>query len=83
MNPRVVSAEPMDDFKLFLIFTNGEERVFDCKPYLGKGIFRLLQDRTYFAKLQVVNGTVQWADEQDFCPDTLYLESKPAIKMSA
>ena len=45
-------------------------------PLLDFGIFRELQDKTYFKKVQVVNGTVAWPHEQDICPDTLYVESK-------
>ena len=83
MNPRVQSATALDDFRLVLVFTNGEEKIFDCKPYLDKGIFKLLADKSYFASVTVMDGTVQWPDEQDFCPDTLYIESRSKDKMSA
>lgn len=65
----------LDGYKLLLVFTNDEEKIFDCSPYLDKGIFRLLADKSYFAAVKVVDGTVQWPDEQDFCPDTLYMDS--------
>jgi Protein of unknown function (DUF2442) len=75
MNPRVKSVEAMDDFRLFLIFNNDEEKIFDCKPYLDKGIFKLLGNKSYFASVRIMDDTVVWPDEQDFCPDTLYLDS--------
>ena len=49
---------------------------YDCTPLLDFGIFRELRDRAYFKKAQVVGGTVAWPNEQDICPDTLYVESK-------
>ena len=38
--------------ELELEFSNGERRVFDVKPYLGKGIFRQLKHRSYFASVR-------------------------------
>ncbi len=34
MNPRVKSVKPQVDFKLFLIFENGEEGIFDVIPLI-------------------------------------------------
>jgi hypothetical protein len=76
MNPRVESVIPTDEYSLILTFTNGEVGMYDCTSLLGFGVFRELQDKTYFKKVQVVNGTVAWPHEQDICPDTLYVESK-------
>lgn len=76
MNPRVKKVKTGSDFSLHLIFENDEEKVFDCRAYLEIGIFRELKDLNYFSKAFVQLGTVVWPHEQDFCPDTLYLESK-------
>ena len=76
MNPRVESVIPTDEYGLILTFTNGEVGTYGCTSLLDFGIFRELQDKTYFKKVQVVNGTVAWPHEQDICPDTLYVESK-------
>jgi hypothetical protein len=76
MNPRVKKVAVNNDFSLHLIFENGEERIFDCRPYLEIGVFRELKDLNYFSKAFIQFGTVAWPHEQDFCPDTLYLESK-------
>ncbi|MEW6710945.1 MAG: DUF2442 domain-containing protein [Candidatus Riflebacteria bacterium] len=76
MNPRVKKVTANNDFSLSLIFENGEEKIFDCRPYLEIGVFRELKDFNYFSKAIVQFGTVAWPHEQDFCPDTLYLDSK-------
>lgn len=76
MNPRVSEVRPNQDYTLTLIFTNGEKRVFDVKPYLDKGIFRELKDPGLFNTVRPFLGSIQWKNGQDFCPDTLYLESK-------
>lgn len=80
MNPRVKGVKPIDDYKLRLTFTNGQIRVFDVKPYLSQGVFRELKNIDIFQSVKPVLGSIQWRNGQDFCPDTLYLESKPLRK---
>ena len=77
MNPRVVAVRPNTDYTLTLTFTNGEVKTFDVEPYLSIGIFRELQDKSLFNSVQPFLGSIQWKGGQDFCPDTLYLESTP------
>jgi hypothetical protein len=54
----------------------GEERVFDTKPYLDKGVFKRLRERNTFFGARVVADSVEWPGEIDLCYDTLYLESQ-------
>ena len=77
MNPRVESVTTTDDHKLKLVFANGETGVFDCSDLLDFGVFKELNDLHYFRQARVEYGTVTWPHEQDICPDTLYLDSKP------
>ena len=73
---QVTAVKANEDFTLELEFGDGKRRRFDTKPYLDKGIFKQLRDLEYFKKVSVVYGTVQWQNEQDFAPETLYLESE-------
>ncbi len=73
---KVIAVSANDDFTLELTFDDGTVRLFDTKPYLDKGIFMELKDLSYFKNIEIAYGTVQWANEQDFAPETLYLESK-------
>lgn len=76
MNPRIKEVHPSDDYTLIIVFENNEERVFDVKPYMDKGIFKQLKDRRIFNSVKPFLGSIQWMNGLDFCPDTLYLESK-------
>lgn len=76
MNPRIRDVHPNDDYTLTIIFENDEKRVFDVKPYLDKGVFNQLRDRRIFNSVKPFLGSIQWVNGLDFCPDTLYLESK-------
>jgi len=75
MNPRVTAVKPNPDYTLTITFTNGEKKIFDVKPYLDIGIFRELRDMSLFNSVRPFLGSIQWKNGQDFCPDTLYLES--------
>jgi hypothetical protein len=77
MNPRVYSVIPRSNYKLEIQFTNQEVRIYDCSSFLDFGVFQELRDEAYFQKVKVFNGTVTWPNEQDICPDTLYLNSIP------
>lgn len=44
----VIDVEPANEFKLILTFENNVKKLFDMEPYLVKGIFKELQDKTLF-----------------------------------
>lgn len=76
MNPRVINVIPKDNFQLFLEFNNGEKKLYDMNKHLDFGVFQELKNINYFKKAKVQFGTVSWPNNQDICPDTLYLDSK-------
>ena len=75
-NPRIVKVIVENDYKLILTFTNNEQKKFDMKPYLNKGVFKALQNEELFKKAYVSWGTFIWNDDVDTSPDTLYLDSE-------
>lgn len=83
MNPRVVEVHPNTDFTITLTFANGAVRRFDVKPYLDKGIFRELKDPRMFNTVRPMLGSIQWQGGQDFCPDTLFMDSEPLAELHA
>src|SRR5262245_66174963 len=82
MNPRVTAVKANPNYTITLTFTNGEVKLIDVKTYLDKGIFRELKDRNEFNSVQPFLGSIQWRNGQDFCPDTLYLDSKSVLETS-
>jgi hypothetical protein len=83
MNPRVKAVRPNPDHTITLLFTNGETRCFDVRPYLDKGIFRELNDLRNFNSVKPFPDSIRWQNGQDFCPDTLYLDCVPADQVFA
>ncbi len=79
---KVLAVKANDDFSLDLKFNDGSVRRFDVKPYLDYEVFRELKDLSYFKKVRIAFGTVQWQHEQDISPETLYLESVAVFESS-
>jgi hypothetical protein len=71
---KVVDVRANDDFTLDLRFSDGSVKRFDVKPYLKYDVFTELNDVRYFKKVKLAFGTIQWPNEQDIAPDTLFLE---------
>lgn len=78
---RIVSAIANNDFTLTLAFNDGSIRLFDTRPYHDKGILSDLRDLDYFRDFEILYGTVQWINEQDFSPETLYIESVELVEV--
>ena len=73
---KVISVKANDNFTLDIEFNDGSFKRFDAAPYLNFPAFRELKNLDYFKNIKVAFGTVQWRNEQDISPETLYLESE-------
>ena len=83
---KIIAVKANDDFTLDVTFDEGSVRRFDVKPYIEYGIFQELKDKNYFEKVRIAYGTVQWPNEQDISPETIYMESallEPALDFSS
>jgi len=57
--------------------SNGKTGYFDVSPYLEKGIFKELQNYSYFKKVKPAFGGVVWPHQQDFSAETIEYELEP------
>ena len=74
---KVSCVEAKDDYVLFVKLSNGKHGLFDVKPYLEKGIFKELKDKSIFNSVRPAFGGVVWPHEQDFSADTIEYEMQP------
>ena len=74
---KIISVKPLEDYKILLIFSNNEKRIKDMKPYINKGVFKKLKDKSFFNTVHISFDTISWSDEIDLCADTLYETSSP------
>lgn len=69
---KIVDVKPLEDYKLLIEFNNGEKRIKDMKPYLNKGVFSKLKDKTFFKEVKIAYGTIYWDNDIDLCSDSIY-----------
>ncbi len=78
MRPKAIDVKPLSDYRLFVTFDNGENRIYDVKPLIYGEWFEQLLDPEIFKTVHVAGLSVAWCGEQDICPDDLYYSSVPA-----
>lgn len=76
LRPKPAQVTPLDNYKLSLVFDNGEHKIFDVKPLINGEWFGELQDMSIFKTVKIADNTVEWINGQDVCPDDLYYLSK-------
>jgi hypothetical protein len=79
LGPRVKNVTALSNFRLLIFWDNGEERIFDAKGLLQMRVFAPLRDEDFFKAVEVRHGSILWPNDIDYCPDTLYLESRAKI----
>lgn len=88
---KILSADPLPDFRLHLYFSDGTERTVDVSDLAGVGVFQAWLNPGVFEQVRVTDyGSLAWPDELDLCSDALYLRATgkepedifPALKHS-
>jgi hypothetical protein len=79
---KVVSVEPLEDYKLKVKLSNGRKGIFDVSQFLSEGVFRELKDLKYFRRVYIDYGTVVWPHEQDIDPELIEMELQPELESS-
>ena len=79
LRPKPIEVTPLDNYKLSLVFDNGEHKIFDVKPLINGEWFGELQNMSIFKTVKIADNTVEWVNGQDVCPDDLYYLSKATI----
>ena len=76
----VRSVQPLDEYRVRLVFSDGFERTIDLSPYLKGPIFEAVRDPDYFRKVQVdpETGTIAWPNGADIDPIVLRYDLVPA-----
>ena len=74
---RVISAKPLDGFKIEVEFSDGTQGVISLKDRLFGPVFEPLKDPDYFEQLTINEfGVICWPNGADIAPDTLYEKIK-------
>lgn len=76
LRPSAIEVKPLKDYKIFIVFNNGEKKIFDLKDKIEYVFFSPLKDEKVFKTVHTNRITVEWEGEIDVCPDELYYDSK-------
>ncbi len=74
--PVVIDATYLSDYKIRIIFDNGEKKIADCYKWLQGDIFEPLKSLDYFKKFFVDGWSISWPNGADISPEALYEESE-------
>jgi hypothetical protein len=73
----IINFKIYDNYKIELVFKNGEVRIFDIKPLLNTKPWFKLKSKKLLNKAYLAYGTLCWPGEIDIAPETLYIDSFP------
>jgi hypothetical protein len=87
--PRIVSAEPVIQGVLKIVWTDGYEGVVDLRPTIARGrIFTYLQNPRNFEKVRVseFGHSIEWVDDDheviDFGADSLRAKAENQARLN-
>ena len=74
MCPRIISVEPLENYRLKLNFETGEIKIFNVLPYISGEWYKELENNNYFRTVHMIsNGYgIEWENGQDIAPHELY-----------
>lgn len=72
---RIVTAKPLEGYRMWLRYSDGTEGTVDLSDLVGDGVFSIWNDKKVFDSATIGSmGELQWGEEVDLCPDSLYLK---------
>jgi hypothetical protein len=73
--PVPIEAKALDNYRLWVRFSDGVEGIVDLSEFAGSGVFALWDDYQEFQKVHIgPDGEIAWSDQIDMCPDAIYLK---------
>lgn len=79
---KIVNFKIQEGFCIWMQFQDGETKIIDFAPLIGKGISAALLDKDFFSQVSIDDGGgLMWPNGMDFCPNYLK-EYKPDVVAS-
>lgn len=70
-----LAVKPLENYQLWIKYSDGVEGIVDLSEFAGKGVFALWNDYREFQKVHIgPGGEIAWDDQIDMDPDALYLK---------
>ena len=73
---KLIELKPMDHGKIWLRYSDQAEGIADLSDIIGKGVFKVLENRKKFDAAYISeNGrALAWNEDLELCADALYLK---------
>jgi len=69
---RVIDFKVKENYQIWIQFQDGESKIIDFEPLIGKGVSAPLLDKDYFKLASIdAGGGLEWPNGMDFCPNYL------------
>lgn len=82
ITPDIVKVKVLEDYKLYLMFKTGEEKIFDMSSLIkNHKMYFKLSNKEYFKKVKIRKDTIEWDNGEDVAPEELYHNSIPIKKI--
>ncbi|MGA8659778.1 MAG: DUF2442 domain-containing protein [Chthoniobacterales bacterium] len=77
---RLISITARPGYRLFLTYQDGTSGEIDLSQDVGKGVFSVLRDSSFFETVHIgSHGQIQWTEDLEICPEAAYQELKNRI----
>lgn len=68
----IIDVKPLDNFKVWIRFSDNFDAIVNIKPYISTGISKKLMDNDFFKRVKIDEfGGIVWENGFDFCPNYL------------
>ena len=72
---RPVEIKPLENYKIWIKYSDHTEGIVDLKEFAGKGVFTAWNDYNFFKKVKIgSSGELMWGNLIDLCPDSIYMK---------
>jgi len=77
MIAKPIDVKALDNYSIYVIFSDGVHGAIDLKHLAHRGIFRDWDENNLFNQVYINDyGAIAWNEDIDICPDNVYLQIK-------
>ena len=77
MIAKPIEVKALDNYSIFVRFSDGVQGNVDLKHLAKQGIFNEWDENNLFAKVHIdASDSIVWNDDIDICPNNVYLQLK-------
>jgi hypothetical protein len=74
MMKKLVDVKALEDYKLWVKYSDGVEGIVDLSHFVGRAVFKAWNRYAEFQKVSISDsGELRWDDKIDICSDSIYL----------